>query len=380
MVTQAEQIFLNAWFDVWAPQERRVIVYADAISQETHPVLVLEKVRTSVREPQCFIMTRPTKWGAWLRGFTTLSSATCRLLLEAAGYEVIAHEYGMLTRNNSGLFKAITAGLKKVPLLRQLCQYELIILRSRSINMVNEKAPSVSVIIPCRNEAGTIEDMICRMPRLGSFTEIICVEGHSRDNTLAELCRVQEEHPQINMRVVVQSGKGKKNAVVEGCDSARGDIIIIFDSDMTVLPEDMEAFYHALVSRCGDIINGSRLLFHLPCNAMRWPNFIANHLFALVVSYTGILGQRVTDTLCGTKVCWRRDYVLSRTIHKWLWDCDPFGDFAWLFGIAMLGGKIQDLPVRYYARTYGAPIVGSFGYGVQLLKVLWKIFVFRCMR
>lgn len=380
MTTQRETLIFTKWFDAWAPSDRRTIVDVAMLIDDPHPVLWLQRLRQSERADARVLLVRDTFWGAWLRGTGTLSRRTCRAVLEAAGYEIIAYDYTTPLYEHKGRLGWLNGFMGRIPGLRLLCHYELCVARALPGARDVHQTPSVSIIMPCRNEAGTVEQAIRRMPHLGSYTEMICIEGHSRDTTLEELYRLQTIITHLEVKVLVQTGRGKKNAVVEACDHARGDIIIIFDSDMTVLPEDMEAFYRALVNQQGDVINGSRLMFRLPSGAMRGPNFVANHAFAGLISYGGLLGQKVTDTLCGTKVCWRRDYELSRIQHAWLWNADPFGDFAWLFGIAMLGGKVHNLPVRYYARRYGAPLRGCFGYGVQLLKLLWRIFVIRCVR
>lgn len=378
MVT--EKGYIEKWIQVHVPVDRRVDVEVQCIVQAMCPAEYLHEITRTMLRDERLVLLRPTLGEAWLRGQIFVSHRALRLTLEAAGCEIITTEYS-LTRGMAFAGMAwLNAIVSRIPFMRTICHYELFIARLRGVVDKRDVLPSVSIIMPCKNEAGTIEQAILRMPALGAFTEIICVEGHSRDNTLQELHRVRERVSHINMEVMQQSGKGKKNAVIEGCTRAKGDVLIIFDSDMTVMPEDMQHFYNMLVLGYADLVNGSRLLFPLEKHAMRVSNFIANHLFAGVISWSGILGQHVSDTLCGTKVCWRRDYERSRSEHAWLWQLDPFGDFSWIFGIAMLGGKIQDLPVRYYARTYGRPLQGSFRYGIQLVAILCRIGLVRILR
>lgn len=380
MLMNSEQQYLYRWMSVHVPEDRRLCIDVAVVSHHPHPAQYLRSLSDAALRDTRFVLLRPTLWGAWLRGVRTISHRACVLSFEAAGYDIITTEYGMLSRSHSWVLDWLNAVVSRIPIVRQLCHYELLLARARPMPVYADSFPSVSIIMPCRNEEGTVEEAIRRMPALGASTEIICIEGHSRDNTLKELQRVRDITSHINVKVMVQSGKGKKNAVVEGCAHATGDILIVFDSDMTVVPEDMQSFYDALVAGHGDLINGSRLMFPLEHGAMRFPNFIFNHMFAWIISYSGILGQSVSDTLCGTKVCWRRDYERSCVEHAWLWNADPFGDFSWLFGIAMLGGKIKDLPVRYYARKYGMPLEGCFRYGLELGRVLWKIGLVRIIR
>jgi glycosyltransferase involved in cell wall biosynthesis len=375
-----ERQYLERWMGTYVPEDRRVEIDAVAFARHAHPVMYLNSLKSALTVDARFILLRPTMWGSRLKAAHPISRRACQLSLEAAGYEIITTEYGMLSQVHSLPIDWLNAVFSRIPIIRQLCHYELWLMRLKLPAQREKANPSVSIIMPCRNEEGTIEEAVRRMPALGLRTEIICIEGHSRDNTLRELQRVRDIVSHVDVKVIVQTGKGKKNAVVEGCTYASGDILIVFDSDITVAPEDMRTFYEALVTGHGDLINGSRLLFTLEKDAMRWPNFIFNHIFSWVISYSGILGQTISDTLCGTKVCWRRDYERSRIEHAWLWNLDPFGDFSWLFGISMLGGKIKDLPVRYYARTYGSPLQGSFRYGIELGRVLWNIGLVRIVR
>ncbi|MEM9091096.1 MAG: glycosyltransferase, partial [Cyanobacteria bacterium P01_F01_bin.53] len=171
--------------------------------------------------------------------------------------------------------------------------------------------PSVSVIIPARNEAGNMADAVARMPEMGSHTEIIFVEGHSTDETWETIKKVVRKYKRradcpFTFKSFQQRGKGKADAVRMGFAEATGDILMILDADLTVPPEDLPHFYEAIASSQGEFINGSRLLYPRSKKAMPWLNTLANKTFALMFSY--LLEQPLKDTLCGTKVLWRKDY------------------------------------------------------------------------
>lgn len=256
--------------------------------------------------------------------------------------------------------------LINVPFFRCLAVSKIII--ARKINLKNTALqPSCSVIVPCRNEKGNIEAAARRIPDMGSWTEIIFVEGHSRDSTLTQCRRVQEMYPEKNIRVYVQEGRGKGDAVRKGFDSAKGDILMILDADLTVIPEVLPDFFHAIESGKGEFINGSRLIYRMEKKAMRPLNFLANKFFSFAFSY--LLGQKITDTLCGTKVLWRSDYQKIVNNRPYFGDFDPFGDFDLLFGAAKLGLKIIDVPVAYRARVYGETQINRFRDGWRLLKM-----------
>jgi ubiquinone/menaquinone biosynthesis C-methylase UbiE len=214
-----------------------------------------------------------------------------------------------------------------------------------------EEEPSVSIVIPARNEAGNIRSIFERVPRMGRRTELVFVEGHSRDDTYAVIEREIAAHPDIPSLLLRQTGIGKADAMRLGFAHASGDILMILDADLTVPPEDLPRFYRALCSRKGEFVNGVRLVYPMERQAMRPFNFLGNKFFSLAFSW--LLGQPIKDTLCGTKVLWRRDYNLIVANRSYFGDFDPFGDFDLLFGAARLNLKIIDLPIRYRERAYG---------------------------
>ena len=171
-----------------------------------------------------------------------------------------------------------------------------------------------------------------------------------------------------------QDGKGKGDAVRKGFDLASKDILMILDADMTVSPEDLPRFYTAIVSGKGEFINGSRLVYPMKDKAMRFFNVLGNKFFAIAFSF--VLGQRFKDTLCGTKVITRTNYLKLVQHRSFFGDFDPFGDFDLIFGAARLNLKIVEIPVTYHERTYGTTNISRWKHGVLLFKMLifamWK--------
>jgi len=231
------------------------------------------------------------------------------------------------------------------------------------------RAYAVSVIIPARNEAGNIEKIIQRIPDMGSFTEIIFVEGNSTDNTYETIKQIINRFPDKNCNLYKQAGKGKGDAVRLGFEKAKGDILMILDADMTVPPEDLIRFYDAIVSGKGEFINGVRLVYPRENNAMRFLNILGNKFFSY--AFSKLLCQPIKDTLCGTKVLWKKDYQRLSKNRKYFGDFDPFGDFDLLFGAAKLNFKIAELPIRYRYRTYGDTNINRWQHGWLLLKMVF---------
>jgi 2-polyprenyl-3-methyl-5-hydroxy-6-metoxy-1,4-benzoquinol methylase len=229
---------------------------------------------------------------------------------------------------------------------------------------------STTVVIPARNEAGNIENAILRLPKFGKHVEIIYVEGNSTDNTWETILEIQKKYEATHdIKVAKQTGKGKGDAVRKGYSMATGDILMILDADLTVPPEDIPKFYHAIASGKAEFINGSRLVYPMEKNAMRFLNMLGNKFFSMVFSW--LLEQNIKDTLCGTKVMFREDYNRLIENRKFFGEFDPFGDYDLLFGAYKLNLKIMDLPIRYRDRTYGSTNISRFRHGLLLLRMCW---------
>jgi ubiquinone/menaquinone biosynthesis C-methylase UbiE len=258
--------------------------------------------------------------------------------------------------------------ISPLPIVNHLCLTNYIVARKQVYRSTVASDYSVSVIIPARNESGNIAAAIDRLPPLGKYTEVIFVEGHSKDDTWAKIQTLEQEYRgDFKIKAFQQSGKGKGDAVRLGFEQATGDILIILDADLTVQPEELVNFVGTIVSGRGEFINGSRLVYPYPQAAMPWLNTLANKFFALVFSF--LLGQNIKDTLCGTKVLWRNDYLRIVANRSYFGDFDPFGDFDLLFGAAKLNLHIVEVPVRYQSRTYGSSNIAHVREGLILIKM-----------
>jgi SAM-dependent methyltransferase len=228
--------------------------------------------------------------------------------------------------------------------------------------------PVVSVIVPARNEEGNIPQIFERVPAMGAGTELVFVEGHSKDDTYGAIEREMQKHPQMKVKLIKQPGIGKGDAVRAAAAQASGDLLMILDADLTVAPEDLPCFYQAWRSGKAELVNGVRLVYPMDESAMRFMNQVANKFFSL--AFTWLLSQSVKDTLCGTKVLSRSLYEMILANRHWFGAIDPFGDFDLLFGAAKYNLRIIDLPIRYGARKYGETNIQRWRHGWLLLKMM----------
>ena len=336
---------------VSSPDTRVVITYFNYLWE---PVLSLA---------QTLRLMTPQRRQNWL------ALADIENLLLLSDFEVIKTGYRLLLPVwIPGVSWAVNHLVAKLPGIRKLCLVQYVIARPRR-RPAGLTSPSVSVVIPCRNERGNIANAVERMPRMGRATELIFVDGNSTDGTAAEIERVARLHAdRWDITLLHQgTGTGKGDAVRKGFAAAKGDVLMILDADLTVPPEDLPKFFEALRSGKGEFINGTRLVYPMERQAMRRLNLLGNKFFSL--AFTWLLEQRFRDTLCGTKVLFRRAYERIAANRHYFGDFDPFGDFDLIFGASKLNLKILEIPVRYRERTYGVTNISRFRHGLLLLRM-----------
>ena len=288
-------------------------------------------------------------------------------LLRLAGFEPLRARGHLLLPVRLGVLSRFADRfLAHLPILRSLVWTNWVV--ARPMPRPRAVPPRVTVVCPCRNEEGNIAQVVRRLPPLGSHTELIFVEGHSTDGTL-EACRraAATMRQDLDIKVLVQSGRGKGDAVRLGFAQATGDLLVILDADLSVAPEDLPQFLDAMVTGAGEFVMGSRLVYSMDPKAMRFLNLLGNRFFGVLLSV--LVGQPIKDTLCGTKAIWRTDYEHLAAGRAHFGDFDPFGDFDLIFGAAKLHLRILEIPVRYRERTYGAPNISRFADGWLLLRM-----------
>ncbi len=292
-------------------------------------------------------------------------------IAKLSGFEVVGmRPVAYLPWRLGGIGTFLNRLLPLIPLVSRLSFASVLVLRPV---IAAKTAPSLTVIIPARNERGNIENALKRMPNLGARTEVIFVEGHSSDGTWEEIQRVLPLYREkFSLSAYQQTGRGKADAVRLGFSHASGDLLTILDADLTMPPELLGRFYDAYRAGLADFINGSRLVYPMEGEAMRFLNRLGNVFFAKALSV--VMGARIGDSLCGTKLVARHDYQRMTDWRNDFGDFDPFGDFELLFPAAILNLGIVDIPVRYRARTYGSTNIRRFRDGWRLLKMTTTAF------
>jgi SAM-dependent methyltransferase len=295
-----------------------------------------------------------------------LSSSDLENLFALTGLEAVHFDDRLLLPMKLPIFsRLINRYAPRLPPTKLFSLYRIYTLRKR-----RERRPAskVTVVVPARNEAGNIDAAIRRTPVMGKGTELVFVEGGSSDGTRDRILDAMSKYDgPLELKFHAQTGKGKGDAVRTGFANATGDLLMILDADLTVVPEDLPKFYEVMVSGLTDYVHGTRLVYPMEDKAMRFLNKLGNAFFAKTFSF--LLDQPIKDTLCGTKVLWTDDYKRIVRNRSYFGDFDPFGDFDLIFGARKINLKILEIPVRYRNRTYGETNISRFRHGLLLLRM-----------
>jgi len=370
-----EELDLDETFDV--------IVLSDLVPYVHDLVELFDRVRAHCAPSTRIILNSYSRaWRPVLRASESLglkpakpirnwvTAGDVRNLLELTDFETIVETRRILVPKHLPVVSLVANGLlANVWPLNHLCVSWWVVARPRP---EARRDASVSIVVPCRNERGNVRPLLERLPKVGESTEVVFVEGGSRDGTREEIRAVLEERE--DTLLVEQTGTGKGNAVRDGFAAAENDLYMILDGDLSVRPEELPGFYRVWSEGKADFVNGSRLVYDIEPGAMRFANMVGNKAFSLLLK--AIMGQPVKDTLCGTKVLDRSSYAKIAGGRSYFGEFDPFGDFDLLLGAARLNLKIVDLPVRYQPRTYGETNISRWRHGALLARMtlfaFWK--------
>ena len=303
-----------------------------------------------------------------------LSEADVRTLLDLSSFEWLrTYRLFLLPKRVPGLSELLNRFVARLPVINRLCMINILVARPVPVPR-DPRSVTVSVVVPCKNERGNIEVAVQRIPSMGAHTEILFCNDRSTDGTAEEVRRMQERHPERDIKLVAGPGIGKAENVWTGFRAAQGELLMILDGDLAVMPEELPYFFDAIVQGKGEFANGSRLVYPVQAQAMKLINMAGNKVFSMVLSY--LLDHRVRDTLCGTKVLWRSDWKrIEPMIGSW-GVADRWGDYELLFGAAKLHLSIVDVPVHYQERIYGTTkMVKVLRNGVNMLRMCWAAFL-----
>ena len=217
--------------------------------------------------------------------------------------------------------------------------------------------PSVSVVIPTRNEAENLYYILPRIPT--NVHEVILVDGHSTDNTIAIARRLLP-----SIRIIKQVWKGKGDAVRVGFAACTCDIIVMLDGDGSTDPTEIPRFVEALLAG-GDFAKGSRFIEDGGSSDITPLRQIGN---LALCSLTNLLFRRQFSDLCyGYNAFWRYclDYIEI--------DCDGF-EIETQLSLRMHKANLHivEVPSMEHPRIHGQSNLRTFRDGWRVLQTILK--------
>jgi glycosyltransferase involved in cell wall biosynthesis len=205
-------------------------------------------------------------------------------------------------------------------------------------NHVVQEQCQLSIVMPCLNEAETLETCISKakgfLQKSGMRGEIIIADNGSTDGSL----RLAEK---AKVSIVRVAQKGYGSALLGGIEAARGEFVIIGDADDSYDFSDLGGFVEALESGC-DLVMGNRFKGGIRPGAMP---FLHRYLGNPVLSWLARLFFKsdIGDFHCGLRGL-RRDAILALNLQT------TGMEFAseMIVKATMRGLKIKEVPTILY--------------------------------
>ena len=281
-------------------------------------------------------------------GNNFLPSSYLNNLFTICNLEVVRNEKIIALPINIPFLTNFINKLFRLPLLNLFCLKNVTILKKINQDSTKKNDLGISFIIPCKNEGNNIRLFEKEITLSNKSYEYLFGDDKSTDDTSNEIDKLKKNLSEN--KIIKYDGPGicKSENVYKGIENASGEIIVIYDADLTVSFEDIEFALKILKKTNADFVNCTRMIYPQKEGAMKLLNFIGNSFFA---SLFGILFKRkITDTLCGTKIFYKKDWEnIRKDASKW-GAKDLWGDFDLLIGAYKNNLKIIEVPVTYFER------------------------------
>jgi glycosyltransferase involved in cell wall biosynthesis len=225
---------------------------------------------------------------------------------------------------------------------------------------------TLSVIIPCYNEASTIEEVLNRVEAVGLANEIIIVDDGSGDGTREVLEGIEAQN-RPNVQIIYHSqNQGKGAAVVTGFKAASSDVLLIQDADFEYDPRDYPILLKPLEEGVAKVVYGSRFLGG-PRKAMNFWNMIANRILTL---FTNILYNAILSDMETCYKVFRADVAKGMNIRAKRFEFEPEVTAK----VLKQGIRIYEVPISYNGREWSEGKKISWTDGPI---AMWTLFKYR---
>jgi glycosyltransferase involved in cell wall biosynthesis len=217
--------------------------------------------------------------------------------------------------------------------------------------------PSVSVVIPAKNEARNLQHVFGTIPDW--VDEVVLVDGHSIDDTVAV---AQQLNPAV--KIVHQEGRGKGDALQAGFAAAKGEIIVMMDADGSTDGREIPRFVAALTTGA-DFAKGSRFASGGGSDDITLSRHLGNKILSGLVNC--IFGTHYTDLCYGYNAFW------AKHLPKLDLDHDGF-EIETVMNVraARAGLVIHEIPSHEHVRLYGVSNLKVVRDGVRIAKFILR--------
>ncbi|MGA7981020.1 MAG: glycosyltransferase family 2 protein [Chromatiaceae bacterium] len=229
----------------------------------------------------------------------------------------------------------------------------------------------LSVVIPCYNEASTIDaviDAVNGSPHASK--EIIIVDDCSRDGTREKLKSKIEPSGRVAKILYHDVNQGKGAALRTGIQAATGDIVIIQDADLEYDPNEYPKLVAPILQNKADVVFGSRFTGGEAHRVLYFWHRVGNGLLTT-------LSNMFTDlNLSDMETCYkvfRREVIQGIAIEENRFGFEP----EITAKVAKLRCRIYEVGISYYGRTYEEGKKIGWKDGVRALYCIVKYNLFR---
>jgi glycosyltransferase involved in cell wall biosynthesis len=214
---------------------------------------------------------------------------------------------------------------------------------------------TVSVIIPALNEARNLPHVFEALPDW--ITEVVLVDGRSTDDTVPVARRLRPD-----VRVVMQEGRGKGDALLAGFAACTGDIIVALDADGSTDAREIVRFVTALIAGA-DFVKGSRFACGGGSADLTRTRRLGNKLLGALVNK--LFGTRYTDLCYGYNAFW------ARHLDTLGLDCAGFEvETVMNIRAAAAGLVVHEVPSFEHRRIHGVSNLRIVMDGRRIAKVI----------
>jgi hypothetical protein len=333
------------------------IIIADIEHQKNISENLIELSKNITDDARIIVISKSLVWSLLIKiykkifhkfapsSYNFLPYQNLKSYLMESNLEIIRNEKIIFLPFYIPYFTNLLNKIFRLPVLNFFCLINITIVKRKNIK---ENYHSISYIIPCKNEEGNIEKFEEELKN-NKNEEFLFGDDNSSDSTKQKILKLMEKFH--NVSIYDGPGISKSKNVYKGIELSNGEIIVIYDADHTVKFEDIKKAIKILNSTNADMINCTRMIYPQEINAMKRLNFFGNIMFAKFFSI--IFDKKITDTLCGTKIFYKKNWsALAKYTSCWGIE-DRWGDFDLLLSAYKNNLKIIEVPVHYYERDSG---------------------------